>query len=369
MSITPGVQGFNNGISHKKQTLQDVMDEEISDDFQTILNKKNNDIKIESADEPDQLKRMFTDPEKLLKLFLLGEMKQNPFAEEQKDPMDTMSKFIQSMLMQNQSSALAELKETLVRNNKFSATSMIGKVVEIETDKFVIKPGKGISESFMTTEETDVFHVVIKDENDVIVRQTYGNNTAAGLNRYDWDGMDENQNECPSGTYKMSISLLRKTVSAEGMEGWKVLQPATDLSGNVLEDKKEVLSQSDREIQFNYEVPNMEEVKFASIFIRDSKSNLVHTGTLEVKAEEKGTYTWNCLDKRGDRIKEDEYTVDFSLRDANFKKIESEPKPKVKISTKVEGVAISDNPDPILVTARVNAPLSKIRSIVNESSL
>lgn len=363
------IDGFSSKQPWDARFLEES--ESTSDFSEIMLQKQKEDaIKTEGKDEQDPLKKLFTDPEKLMKLWLMGETKQNPFAEDQKDPMETMGKFIQSMLMQNQSNALVELKNTMVRNNKFSATSMIGKMVDVETDTFAIRPGKLLSETFVVPEEANAYHIVIKDNQNNTVFEDYRFDAQSGLTKFEWKGLDQDGKELASGEYSISVDFLNKAKNSEGKTTLKHVEFAKDLSGNIIENKRLVLSKADRDIQFSYEIPkSVENAKHANIWITNSRGTPVHKGSLDINPGDTGIYSWNCLDQAGKTIPEDDYTVYFNLKDMNHKNIQTSEKTKIKVASRVEGVELSDNPDPTLITSRIKAPLSTIKNIVNETGL
>lgn len=328
------------------------------------------EVKIESADAPNALQKLFTDPEKMLKLWLVGETKQNPFAEEQKDPMETFGKFIQSMLMQTQTSALNKLEETMVRNNKYAASNLIGSLVEIETDKMQISQARRVTQNFTVPEEADGFAVEIKDGEDSVVYQTLVQNPGAGINQFEWSGTNNDGEILPFGEYTISINLLKKEVHPDAPPSLTVLEPARTLDGEEIKDKVAILSLIDRDVQFSYEIPNdIANLKHASVWITNSKGHAVHKGELDIEAGERGVYSWNCLDASGQRVPEDEYTISFNFKDDRHKLIHTESKPIIRVSGKVQGVEINDKGEPNLVTSRIKAPLSAVKQIVSEQDL
>jgi flagellar hook assembly protein FlgD len=339
-------------------------------DMPAKVDYQKEEVKIESADAPDALQKLFTDPEKMLQLWLVGETKQNPFAQEQKDPMESFGKFIQAMLMQTQTGALKKLEETMVRNNKYAASNLIGEFVEIETDKMQISQARRITENFTVPEEADAFAVEIKNTDGAVVYQTLVQNPGAGINQFEWNGKNNDDQEVPFGDYSISISLLKKQDNPDGPPTLAVLEYARTLDGVEIHDKVETLSMIDREVQFSYEIPeNIPGVTHASVWITNSKGHAVHKGEIDIKEGEKGVYSWNCLDTLGNRVPEDAYTVSFNFKDSQRKLIHTEAKPIVRVAGKVQGVEINDKGEPNLVTSRIKAPLSTVKRIVNEQGL
>lgn len=347
--------------------------QESDDDvFNNIMNKDDDGkVEIEPADAPTSLQKLFTDPEKMLKMWLLGETKPNPFASEQKDPMESFGKFIQSMLMQTQTDALTHLKDTMTRNNKYAASSLIDQIVEIESNSMTISPQQKTVQNFMVPEEADAFEVEIKNSSKgAVVYKNMAHNPGAGINQFEWDGKDNAGNIQPYGDYTLSVRLLKKTVDADGMTHFEKLEDAKDLDGKAIIDKPQNLSRADNEIQFSYELPDgLPDLEYASVWILNSKGEVVHKGEIEGSAGKKGIYNWNCLDFSGDRLLEDIYKVSINLRDSSRKVLKTDKQAIVKVSGKVHGLEINEKGEPNLVTSRIKAPLSAVTRIVNERGL
>jgi flagellar hook assembly protein FlgD len=343
-------------------------DEEKNGAFPDEMKKET--AEIEPMGAPNSLQKLFTDPEKMLKLWLIGETKPNPFAQEQKDPMDSFGKFMQAMLMQTQTSALTNLEETMERSNRYTAAGLIGEMVDIETDKMTIASGRKTIENFTVSEEVDAFSVEIKNAEGEIVYQNMVYNPGAGINQFAWPGIDNEGKEVPLGEYRVSISLLKKVVEEGAPPRFELLEHARSLDGAEIHDKVETLSMTDRDVQFSYEIPEgLSELTYASVWITDSKGHAVHKGELEVKSGDKGVYSWNCLDAAGKRVPEDTYTVQFNLKNGNRKMIATDKSTIVRVSGKVQGIEVNESGETNLVTSRIKAPLSAVKRIVSENGL
>lgn len=316
------------------------------------------------------LKGLFTDPEKMLKLWLVNETKPNPFAQEQKDPMETFGKFLQSMLMQTQTDSLNKLKDTMVLNNKYSAKELMGQIVEIESDKMNISPGRKIVQNFSIPDAASAFEVEIKNASDEVVYRNQAFNVTPGINQFTWDGVDNEGKQLPVGDYKISVSLKEKVENEDGSAGLKHLEYAIDLDGKQIQNKVETLAMIDREVQFSYEIPQgLAGMKYASVWILNSKNEAVHKSEIEAKGGKKGVYSWNCLDAAGHRVPEDVYTIQINLKDEKREILKTDKQAIIRVTGKVQGVEINDNGEPNLVTSRIKAPLSTVKRIVSENGL
>lgn len=343
-------------------------DEEKNEDFTQQM--QSDKVEIEPLGSPNSLQKLFTDPEKMLKLWLLGETKPNPFAQEQKDPMDSFGKFMQAMLMQTQTDALSNLEKSMERSNRYTATGLIGEMVDVETDKMTIAPGQKTIENFTVSEEVDAFAVEIKNAAGEVVYQSMAYEPGAGINQFAWPGTDNDGNELPVGDYKVSISLLKKVEEEGAPPRFELLEYARNLDGTEIKDKVQKLSLVDRDVQFSYEIPEgLPELAYASVWITDSKGHAVHKGEIEVKSGEKGVYSWNCLDASGKRVPEDTYTIQFNLKNGNKKMLTTDKATTIRVSGKVHGIEVNENGEPNLVTSRIKAPLSAVKRIVSENGL
>lgn len=356
-------------LSKEQRAEQDAALE--NQHFDKVLQSQRSysDLKAEEH-ASDSMRNLFTDPDKMLKLWLMNETRPNPFAQEQKDPMETFGKFLQSMLMQTQTDSLNNLKDTMVRNNKYSATALMGQMVEIESDKMSITPGRKIIENFTVPEEADAYEVEITNVNGEPVYNNVAYDIGAGINQFAWEGVDNEGKELPIGDYKVSIQLLQKKISDEGRPIFTPLQHAADLDGQSIRDKVTTLSMVDRDVQFSYEMPEgLADLECASVWISNSKGNVVHKGEIDVKGGEKGVYSWNCLDATGHRVPEDVYSIQLYLKDGRRKLLETDKQATIRVTGKVQGVEVTDKGEPNLVTSRIKAPLSTVKRIISENGL
>lgn len=367
--MTGIAQATNSFVPHGDLGIQyATADEEQNEAFKNEM--KEEKVEIEPIGSPNSLQKLFTDPEKMLKLWLMGETKPNPFAQEQKDPMDSFGKFMQAMLMQTQTSALTNLEKTMERNNKYTSTGLIGEMVDIETNKMTISPGRKSIENFMVSEEVDAFAVEIKNVEGETVYQNMIYDPGAGINQFAWPGTDNEGKDVPLGEYKVSISLFKKAMEEGSPPRFELLEYARNLDGTEIRDKLQTLSVVDRDVQFSYEIPEgLPDLGYASVWITDSKGQAVHKGELEVKSGDKGVYSWNCLDAAGKRVPEDTYTIQFNLKNGNRKIITTDKTTTIRVSGKVQGIEVNENGEPNLVTSRIKAPLSAVKRIVSENGL
>jgi len=342
---------------------------EEGEDFSEVMKAKP-EVEMKPKDAPGAMEELFTDPLKMLGMWLKGEMQPNIFASEQKDPMESFGKFIQAMSMQTQTNALKKLEATMVNNNKFAAKDLMGNIVEFESDKLTITPGRKITESFEVPDKTDAFLVEVKDTSGDVVYQSMAYNPGIGINKIEWAGIDNDGKEVPTGDYTLSVELLKKESVADGPPKFERFEYAKDLDGKDIHNKPHNLSIIDREVQFSYEIPKgMPDLEYASVRIINSKGMSVHKGEIEVTSGKKGVYSWNCLDGAGNRAPEDEYTIQISLKDKNRKILKTDKQPIIRVSGKVKGVEVSDAAEANIVTSRIKAPVSTVKSIIDESGL
>jgi flagellar hook assembly protein FlgD len=369
MAGISAISGITDPSETRKVSAIDETEEKQHFDSMMNAEREKGEQKV-AEHSSDVLKGLFTDPEKMLKLWLVNETRPNPFAQEQKDPMETFGKFLQSMLMQTQTDSLNKLKDTMVRNNKYSATSLMGQMVEIESDKMNISPGPKIVQNFAVSESASAFEVEIKNTSDEVVYKNQAFNVTPGINQFTWDGVDNEGKQLPIGEYKISVSLKQEIKNADGSANLEHLEYAIDLDGKQIHNKVETLSMMDREVQFSYEMPEgLAGLEYASVWILNSKNQAVHKAEIEAKGGQKGVYSWNCLDASGHRVPEDIYSIQFNLKDEKRKMLETDKKAIIQVTGKVQGVEINDNGESNLVTSRIKAPLSTVKRIISENGL
>ncbi|MDP3936232.1 MAG: FlgD immunoglobulin-like domain containing protein [Alphaproteobacteria bacterium] len=371
MAGVAAISAINDPAEKRKVSVSDGDEDEERLHFDSIMQAERAKGDQKAAEHSsDVLKGLFTDPEKMLKLWLMNETRPNPFAQEQKDPMETFGKFLQSMLMQTQTDSLNKLKDTMVRNNKYSATTLMGQIVEIESDKMNIAPERKIVQNFSVPEAASAFEVEIKNASDEVVYRNQAFNVTPGINQFTWDGVDNEGKQLPIGEYKISVSLKQEIKNAEGPSTLEHLEYAIDLNGKQIHNKVETLSMIDREVQFSYEIPEgLAGMEYASIWIMNSKGQAVHKNEIEAKGGQKGVYSWNCLDAAGHRVSEDIYTIQVNFKDEKRKMLETDKQAIIRVTGKVQGVEVNDNGEPNLVTSRIKAPLSAVKRIVSENGL
>lgn len=305
MAGVAAIGGTADPIEKRKTAMIDEAEEKEQFDSMMQVERAKGDQKA-AEHGSDVLKGLFADPEKMLKLWLMNETKPNPFAQEQKDPMETFGKFLQSMLMQTQTDSLNKLKDTMVRNNKYSATGLMGQMVEIESDKMNIAPGRKIVQNFAVPDAASAFEVEIKNASDEVVYRNQAFNVSSGINQFTWDGVDNEGKLLPIGEYKISVSLKKEVKNEDGSPKLEHMEYAVDLDGKQIHDKIETLSMIDREVQFAYEIPEgLAGMKYASVWILNSKTKQC----TKLKLKQK-------VGKRA-------YTVGIAwmLRDTGFQKI------------------------------------------------
>lgn len=367
-----GIAAIGGAVDPTEKRKAPVIDEaEEKQHFDSIMQMERDkgDQKV-AEHSSDVLKGLFTDPEKMLKLWLMNETKPNPFAQEQKDPMETFGKFLQSMLMQTQTDSLNKLKDTMVRNNKYSATGLMGQMVEIESDKMNISPGRKIIQNFAVPDAASAFEVEIKNSSDEVVYRNQAFNVNPGINQFTWDGVDNEGRQLPIGDYKISVSLKQEIKNADGSARLDHLEYAVDLDGKQIRDKVETLSMMDREVQFSYEIPKgLADMKYASVWIVNSKNEAVHKVEIEAKGGQKGVYSWNCLDGAGHRVPEDIYSIQINFKDEKREILKTDKQAIIRVTGKVQGVEVNDNGEPNLVTSRIKTPLSAVKRIISENGL
>jgi flagellar hook assembly protein FlgD len=355
----------------KQKPVSTTTEAENKQHFDSMLYEEQANSEKKLAEHSGQaLKSVFTDPQKMLKLWLLNETRPNPFCEEQKDPMESFGKFIQSMLMQTQTDSLNQLKETMVSNNKYAAMDLMDKMVEIESDKMTIAPGRKIIQNFTVPENIQGYGVTIENSAGEVVYKKLAYDVNPGINQFVWEGTDQDDKSVPVGDYKISISLQRKTTNEEGMPKFEHLEFATDLSGKPINEEIETLSTVDRNVQFSYELPEgLKDLEYASVWILNSKNTAVHKADIEAKSGQKAVYSWNCLDANGQRVPEDVYSIQINLKDGKRDMLKTDKNAIIRVTGKVQGVEVHEGGEPNLITSRIKAPLSTVKRIISEAGL
>ena len=246
----------------------------------------------------------------------------------------------------------------------------MGQMVEIESDKMNIAPGRKIVQNFAVSEAASAFEVEIKNASDEVVYRNQAFNVTPGINQFTWDGVDNEGKQLPIGEYKISVSLKQEVKNEDGSAKLEHLEYAIDLDGKQIRNKVETLSMMDREVQFSYEIPEgLAGMKYASVWIVNSKNEAVHKVEIEAKGGKKGVYSWNCLDGAGHRVPEDIYSIQINFKDEKRDILKTDKQAIIRVTGKVQGVEVNDNGEPNLVTSRIKAPLSTVKRIISENGL
>jgi flagellar basal-body rod modification protein FlgD len=106
------------------------------------------------------------------------------------------------------------LKNLLSSQNNFSsmsALSLIGKEITTASSQVVLTEGAQPSIPFSLASDATQLTLEIKDATGRTVRTLTQGETAAGVRSTTWDGMDDNGQPVPAGTYTFAVSGLDTT--------------------------------------------------------------------------------------------------------------------------------------------------------------
>jgi len=132
---------------------------------------------------------------------------------------------------------LLALTQTAATNSQM--VNLIGKRVVVPGSEFSLEQDKSVELRFDLKGEASASEIIITDENGVIVRKADLEDLKTGMNKYQFDGKDNDGNSLDSGTYFYAL----KTKDGELMKD--VTQYANYLVDSVKFDGSAILLKSD----------------------------------------------------------------------------------------------------------------------------
>jgi flagellar basal-body rod modification protein FlgD len=148
------------------------------------------------------------DKDAFLKLLITELQNQNPL-----EPMDNQD-FVNQMVqfqnmeqMSNMSESLQSFLGTLSSTTKLQASSVVGKYAVIEGNEMELSSGYTQQILYSMDSEGTVM-ITIEDENGTVVRTELLGYKEAGLQTYQWDGMNDYGATMEDGTYTYQLSTI-----------------------------------------------------------------------------------------------------------------------------------------------------------------
>lgn len=123
----------------------------------------------------------------------------------------------------NQNSSLTKLIELTQGNAVLQSSAMVGKQVEIDSDRLVLQAGQAAL-SFSTAATLPV-RVSVLNEAGIAVREA-DVASKAGANTWKWDGRDSAGRQLPDGAYRVAVTTAAPGTPAQALP-FSVLATAT----------------------------------------------------------------------------------------------------------------------------------------------
>ncbi|NPA40213.1 MAG: hypothetical protein GXO57_07210 [Thermodesulfobacteria bacterium] len=189
-------------------------------DLNVSKNNQTNGVSMEKTEDekvvkPPNLTRV---PKKVLtkedfiKLFVTQLQYQDPMK-----PIDNNEMAIQLALF-NQVDQLFNINDNLKNImdlakdfNLTYASSLIGKEIKVDTNIGRVENGKFLGGEFSIDHPVNKLEVVIRDENNKIVRKLELTDVKKGNHKIEWDAKDSDGKQVPDGNYKFSIVIPGET--------------------------------------------------------------------------------------------------------------------------------------------------------------
>lgn len=132
--------------------------------------------------------------------------------------MNQLTQFSSLEQLQNANARLETLLVSATSQSQLAATNMIGKEVLLRTDQLEHTAGQADRLGVQVAPGATDAKVVIKDKNGTVLRTLPVSNPGTGGADLTWDGLDQDGNPVPSGTYTITATatdISGTSVSAE----------------------------------------------------------------------------------------------------------------------------------------------------------
>lgn len=108
----------------------------------------------------------------------------------------------------NLNDAFAEFSQSLLSNQTLNAAGLIGKSVLLEGNQIAVAKDEPIEAYVDAGDQSGVATVLITNAAGELVQTKQVSLVNPGLNSIEWDGLDNNGNAVPEGTYFITASVL-----------------------------------------------------------------------------------------------------------------------------------------------------------------
>ena len=108
----------------------------------------------------------------------------------------------------NLNDAFAEFSQSLLSNQTLNAAGLIGKSVLLEGNQIAVAKDEPIEAYVDASSQSGVATVLITNAAGELVQTKQVSLVNPGLNSIEWDGLDNNGNAVPEGTYFITASVL-----------------------------------------------------------------------------------------------------------------------------------------------------------------
>ena len=106
----------------------------------------------------------------------------------------------------NLNDAFAEFSQNLLGNQTLNAAGLIGKNVLVEDNQIAVKPDESVEAFIDAGSQTGIANVQITNAAGELVHTQQVSLVNAGLNSFNWDGLDRSGEQVPAGTYFLSAT-------------------------------------------------------------------------------------------------------------------------------------------------------------------
>ena len=108
----------------------------------------------------------------------------------------------------NLNDSFAEFSQGFNNNQALSAASLIGKSVQVESNQITVNEGEPVTAYVDSKSQAGTAEVNITNAAGVVVQTKQVILANSGLNNFTWNGLNEQGEQVPEGTYYLSATVL-----------------------------------------------------------------------------------------------------------------------------------------------------------------
>ena len=157
----------------------------------------------------DQLKGSQLSQDDFMKLLLAQLRLQSPSSPfDSSTMMQQISQLTSLSSTQQLEKTVKSLSENMGASQVLDASRLVGKNVQVPSEKCALIQGEGLKGSVIVPKGVDSIEVSIRDEKDKIVKTINLNPSSDGILDFEWDGLNQVNNPMPSGYYKVTANAV-----------------------------------------------------------------------------------------------------------------------------------------------------------------